>query len=112
MTYRPNELTRWTLVAAVSDCPPGEAREVVVENEVVALFNVDGVFYALDGVCPHQGGPLGQGELNGCVLTCPWHGWQFNVRTGQHEISPDTTHRTVFTKVVDGDVYVGLKNVN
>ena len=50
-----------------------------------ALFNVDGTFYALDGVCPHQGGPLGSGEVHNCIVTCPWHGWQFDVRTGQHQ---------------------------
>lgn len=110
MTYKPDELKRWNRVASVADCPPGSSSEVVVDGFVVALFNVDGIFYALDGVCPHQGGPLGQGELNGCVLTCPWHGWQFNVRTGQHEISPDTLHRTLYTKISDDTVYVAVKN--
>lgn len=78
----------WTRVAAVADCPPGSCLETVAGDRIVALFNVDGTFYALDGVCPHQGGPLGQGELTGCIVTCPWHGWQFDVRTGQHQLSP------------------------
>ncbi len=52
----------WHRIAAVNDCPPGTCREAVAGDHVVALFNVDGQFYALDGVCPHQGGPLGQGR--------------------------------------------------
>lgn len=109
MTYKPNELTQWTRVAALTDCPPGKSHEVIVDGTVVALFNVAGAVYALDGVCPHQGGPLGQGELNGCVLTCPWHGWQFNVTNGQHEISPETHHTSFQTKVADGVIYVAAK---
>jgi nitrite reductase (NADH) small subunit len=72
----------WTPLAKVSDCPPGTGLELVAGDRIVALFNIAGQFFALDGVCPHQGGPLGKGLLAGCVLTCPWHGWQFDVRTG------------------------------
>ena len=58
---------------------PAAPEGVCRRGRVIALFNVDGTFYALDGVCPHQGGPLGQGTLEGCIVTCPWHGWQFDV---------------------------------
>jgi nitrite reductase/ring-hydroxylating ferredoxin subunit len=54
---------------------------------MVAIANVDGTLHAIDGLCPHQGGPLGTGELCGTVLTCPWHGWQFDVTTGRHRVS-------------------------
>ena len=73
-----------TRIASVVETPPGSARELVAEGRVIALFNVEGTFHALDGVCPHAGGPLGQGQLDGCIVTCPWHGWQFDVTTGQH----------------------------
>lgn len=76
----------WTTVCRVDECPPGKGREVVVGDRLVALFNVDGTFYALDGVCPHQGGPLAKGALQGCVVTCPWHGWQFDVRSGEFQL--------------------------
>ncbi len=79
----------WTKIAALADCPPGTGLEVVADERVVALFNVDGTFYAIDGVCPHQGGPLAEGEVTGCVVTCPWHGWQFDIRTGQHQFERD-----------------------
>lgn len=71
-------------VAKVAEVPPGTGKEVLAGDRVVALFNVDGTFYAIDGICPHAGGPLGEGELTGNIVTCPWHGWQFDVTTGQH----------------------------
>ena len=61
--------------------------EAVAGDQVLAIYNVDGALYALDGVCPHQGGPLGNGRLEQCIVTCPWHGWQFDVRTGAHKLS-------------------------
>lgn len=75
------------VIARVEDCPLGESRELVVAGRIVALFHVEGQFYALDGVCPHQGGPLGKGAVCGHIVTCPWHGWQFDVRTGAHQIA-------------------------
>jgi nitrite reductase (NADH) small subunit len=81
-------MAQWIRVAGIDDCPPGSAREFLAGDSVVALFNVDGTFYALNGVCPHQGGPLGKGTLCGAVVTCPWHGWQFDVRSGQNQVNP------------------------
>jgi nitrite reductase/ring-hydroxylating ferredoxin subunit len=101
-------MSRWVRVAAASDCPPGSALEVVAEDRVVALFNVDGQWYALDGVCPHQGGPLGKGRLVGCVVTCPWHGWQFDVRSGQHQLSVSVRQPALPVRVEDGSVLVDL----
>jgi nitrite reductase (NADH) small subunit len=77
----------WVRVASTSECPPGTSIELVVRDRIVALFNVAGTLYALDGVCPHQGGPLARGQLTGCILTCPWHGWQFDVRDGRHQLN-------------------------
>lgn len=69
-------------VAQVGDLPPGRAKVVQCNGEEVALFNVEGTFYALTNECAHQMGPLGEGELEGDVVVCPWHGWEFNVKTG------------------------------
>jgi len=69
--------------AKVGDLPPGTIREFQVEGKSVALANVDGQFHAIDGICIHRGGPLGDGPLEGSVVTCPWHGWQYDVRTGK-----------------------------
>jgi len=99
-------MSNWIRIAAVSDCPPGTGRELVVEDRMVALFNVGGEFHALDGVCPHQGGPLGQGELQGCIITCPWHGWQFDVSSGQHQTSPSLIHPRFPVQVTNDEVFV------
>ena len=76
----------WIDVADVAECPPGASIERVVGGAMVAIANVDGTLHAIDGLCPHQGGPLGTGVLCGTVLTCPWHGWQFDVTTGRHRL--------------------------
>jgi nitrite reductase (NADH) small subunit len=80
-------MANWVRAARTTDCPPGTAIEVVAGERVIALFNVAGTYCALDGICPHQGGPLGQGRLEGCIVTCPWHGWQFDVTSGRHQLN-------------------------
>jgi len=98
----------WYRVAATTECPPGASCERVAGGRVVALFNVDGQYYALDGICPHQGGPLGKGRLTGCLVTCPWHGWQYDVRTGHHG-SVATVRTAVFpVKVEDDAIFVDV----
>ncbi|MFN0051240.1 MAG: Rieske (2Fe-2S) protein [Planctomycetales bacterium] len=89
-------------VAAVSDVPSGTAKEVLAGDQVIALFNVEGTFYALDGVCPHAGGPLGEGTLRGSIITCPWHGWQFDVTSGQNCLNARICH-TKFATRIEGD---------
>lgn len=82
--------------------------ELVAEDRIVALYNVDGTFHALDGVCPHQGGPLGNGTLEGCIVTCPWHGWQFDVRTGQHQLNSRVVQPRLEVRVEDEWILVDL----
>lgn len=101
-------MPKWVRIAAVSDCLPGQSLELVAEDRIVALFNVDGEFHALDGVCPHQGGPLGKGALAGCIVTCPWHGWQFDVRSGQHQSNRSVVHPSFPVKMDGDDLYVEL----
>src|SRR5215211_5637813 len=98
----------WHRLCTTADCPSGQARELVAGDRVVALYNVNGAFYALDGICPHQGGPLGKGKLTGCLVSCPWHGWQFDVTTGQHQTSKSLVHPQFETKVEEGQVLVRL----
>lgn len=101
-------MSHWVRVAAVDECPPGEVLELVADGRIVALFNVDGRFHALDGVCPHQGGPLGKGRLAGCTVTCPWHGWQYDVRTGQHLVSRSVLQPRFAVDVREGQIFVEL----
>ena len=70
-------------VAETKDVSPGTANVVQVEDHSIALFNVAGTFHAIDNTCPHEGGPLGEGELSGEVVSCPWHNTAFNVTTGK-----------------------------
>ncbi|HEY0981107.1 MULTISPECIES: Rieske (2Fe-2S) protein [unclassified Schlesneria] len=95
-------------VANVSDIPQGEGREFVVAGRIVAIFHVEGRFHALDGICPHAGGPLARGALSGTTVTCPWHGWQFDVTSGRHCLNAQLKH-PCFEVIVEGsELYVEL----
>ncbi len=96
----------FVVVAKVSDVPPGTAKVVVVLGHPVALFNVDGSFHAVSNVCLHRGGPIGEGTLDGPVVTCPLHGWEYDVRTGQNLANPTARLRTFVVKVEGDDVLV------
>ncbi|MBS0209828.1 MAG: Rieske 2Fe-2S domain-containing protein [Planctomycetes bacterium] len=102
-------MPRWVEIAKTTECPPGAALERVADDTIVALFNVDGQFHALDGVCPHQGGPLGKGNLAGHVVTCPWHGWQFDVCTGRHQLNARLHQPSFEVRVEDDRVLVNLE---
>ncbi len=105
MTNRPDQ-SPWLRIASAAECPPGTSIERVIGGRVVALANVAGAWHAIDGLCPHQGGPLGTGRLCGTVLTCPWHGWQFDVTTGAHGISPTVRQEVHDVEERDGQVFV------
>ena len=92
---------------AVSDVAPGTGKTVTVNGKDVALFNVEGAFHAIDNECPHRGGPLGEGELEGCIVTCPWHAWQYDVTNGE-SITDDLTVVRYDVKVEGGDVLVAV----
>ena len=98
----------WFEIGGESDFPADSATELVVSDRIVAVCNTEGELHALDGVCPHQGGPLGKGDVEGCILTCPWHGWQFDVRDGQSLLSPHVKHPTLPIKIEAGRVWVEL----
>ena len=101
-------MTNWIRVARANECPPGGALEVVADEQILAIFNVDGVLHALDGVCPHQGGPLAKGRLVGCIVTCPWHGWQFDVQTGAHQLSKSVVQPTFPVRIEEDWIEVDV----
>jgi nitrite reductase/ring-hydroxylating ferredoxin subunit len=76
-------MAEFVKVASLSELTPGSARAVELNGKTIALFNVGGTVYATDNTCLHQGGPLGEGELMGEIVICPWHQWEYNVRTGE-----------------------------
>ncbi len=75
-------------VAQLKDLAPGSGMAVEARGHQIALFNVDGTVYAIEGTCTHRGGPLGEGSLEGTTVTCPWHSATFDVRTGDHLTAP------------------------
>ena len=98
----------WVNVGRVEDFPPGRGHFVMGPfDKPMALFNVDGAFYALNFVCPHMGGPLAAGKLDGYVVACPWHGWTFDVRTGGPDHPGGHWTHAYRVRVEDGAVLVG-----
>jgi len=95
-------------VATVNEISPGTGKTVDVNGTWIALFNVGGTFYAVDNTCPHAGGPLGEGRLTGDTVDCPWHGWRFDVKTGERVGNPNFTVACCHVRVVDGQIQVAL----
>jgi nitrite reductase/ring-hydroxylating ferredoxin subunit len=93
-------------VARVEDLPPGSTRVVQAGEREIALFHCHDGFHATQAACLHMGGPVGRGRLEGCVVTCPWHGWQYDVRTGANEFDRALKLETYEVVVEDGEVKV------
>ena len=91
---------------AVSDLAPGQCTEASVGGAPVAIYNVDGTFYATTNTCLHRGGPLGQGMLDGTAVMCPWHAWSWDVTTGDNVANAELKIPTYEVKVEDGHVLV------
>jgi nitrite reductase (NADH) small subunit len=99
-------MSKLVKMATLEELPIGAAKEVEFEGRVYALFNVEGEISAIDGICPHQGGPLADGPLDGCMVTCSWHGWQFDVKSGKTPLGPKIK-QAVYTVSIQGqDVMV------
>jgi 3-phenylpropionate/trans-cinnamate dioxygenase ferredoxin component len=93
-------------VGRIEEIPAGEGRVVDVGGQALAVFNVDGRFYAIDNRCVHRDGPLGEGLLDGHVVMCPWHGWRFDVRSGKNVNNPAVAVPCFPVTVEDGSIYV------
>ena len=96
-------MAKWVKLCGLSEAPgPGSVSEIVMDGVAVCLANVGGELSALDNVCPHRQGPLGQGWLEGDCVVCPWHSWMFHVKTGVAEY-PTNEHVAVFPLEVTGE---------
>ena len=107
------------VVARVSELPPGERKIVEVEGRSIGVFNVHGDYYALRNICPHQGAPLCLGDVMGTaaptppgeyrweregeILRCPWHGWEFDLKTGRSIFNPHKMRVRSYEVSVDSD---------
>ena len=92
------ELTR---VATTDAVTPGSGTVAEVNGKSLAVFNVEGSYFVIDNTCVHRGGPLGEGDLEGEVVTCPWHGWEYNVKTGACINNPSSCVKA-YPVVVEG----------
>ena len=95
-------------IGQTGDVPAGEGRVIEAKGHTLALFNVDGTFYAVDNGCPHRGGPLGDGDLDGTFVTCPWHGWRWDVRSGANANNPAVRVPCFPVTVEQGEIFVDL----
>jgi nitrite reductase (NADH) small subunit/3-phenylpropionate/trans-cinnamate dioxygenase ferredoxin subunit len=93
-------------VATTKDIPPGQGRVVQAGGRLIAVFNVDGMFYAIDNECPHSGGPLGEGFLKGRMVSCPWHLWRYDVTSGECHTTRFGHVRSYPTQMANDEVWV------
>jgi nitrite reductase/ring-hydroxylating ferredoxin subunit len=98
----------WTKLATTEEVPPGSLIEVERDGAIYAICNVNGDTRALSGVCPHQGGPLGEGVLNGDTISCPWHMWEFNSGTGACTFNEKVTIPVFPVRVEGSEILVDI----
>ena len=96
-------MAEYVPIATLDEMPPGSRKVVAIDGREIALFSVGDAFYAIDNTCPHQGGPLVEGWLEGTTITCPWHAWCFDLRTGAMTLGDFSTVET-FEIRIDGRV--------
>jgi nitrite reductase/ring-hydroxylating ferredoxin subunit len=101
-------MAEFVKVASLSELAPGSAKAVEVKGKTIALFNVQGTIYATDNTCLHRGGPLGEGELMGEVVICPWHQWEYDVRTGEMVGNSSVKLATYPVQVEGSDIKVAV----
>jgi nitrite reductase (NADH) small subunit len=94
--------------AKKDEIPAGTIRELQLDGKTIAVANVGGKFFVINNTCLHRGGPLGEGELKGQVVTCPWHGWQYDVTTGRVAANPAVGVETYPIEVRGDDIYVDI----
>lgn len=100
-------MSRLVKVATIDEMTDQPAKCVEVEGQKIALFDVEGEFYALSDTCTHRGGPLSEGELEGAEVVCPWHGARFDVKTGTVSGPPATTGvKSYPVRVTGGDILI------
>lgn len=95
-------------VGPAGSIAPGSVVEVESSDARYAVANADGTLFCIDGTCPHAGGPLGQGNLNGSQIVCPWHGWEFDCRTGANDFDPDLKQESYPVVINGGEIFIDV----
>lgn len=99
-------MPEWVQVAKKEEIPLDTGKKVTVGDKEIALFQCEGKVYAISAVCPHQGGPLDEGGIHGEICMCPWHGWEFNVKTGVCNFNDEIKIPKYEVREDRGDIYV------
>jgi len=92
----------YVIVGKISDFPEGKLRKITMDGEDVVVANISGKIYAIAGACTHRGGPLHEGELDGTLVICPWHGGQFDMTTGKVVSPPPMKDEIPFDVQIEG----------
>lgn len=101
-------MPEYKAIANTTDIPVGESRILEVEGNSIAIWNINGNYYAYQNLCPHRGGPVGEGEMEGSVVTCPWHGWTFDVTTGVSPVNPAAKLTRYDVKVEGNQIKINI----
>lgn len=101
-------MAEFVRITGTADVKPGSGTTVEVDGKSLAVFNVEGSYYAIDNTCVHRGGPLGEGELEGNTVTCPWHGWSYDVTTGRCINNPSACVQSYPVTIDGADVKIQL----
>lgn len=101
-------MPEWIRVAKIDEIEEGKGQVAEIGDKCLAVFNVEGAFHVIDNTCLHRGGPLGEGELEADIVTCPWHGWEYNVKTGNCVNNPSSHVKSYPTRIEDGEVQVEI----
>jgi nitrite reductase (NADH) small subunit len=96
-------------IGTTDDVLPGPAKIFEIDGSSIAVWNVEGRYYAYRNVCPHRGGPVGEGEVEGRVVTCPWHGWSYDITTGISLVQSTTRLVPCELKVEGNDLLILLE---
>jgi nitrite reductase/ring-hydroxylating ferredoxin subunit len=102
-------MLQYERVADAGAIEPGTAKPFSIGRYDIAVFNIDGDLFALENACPHQGGPIADGSLEGSMVTCPWHAWCFDVRTGRMTLGDFATIPRFDVRIEDGSIFVSTE---
>ena len=105
-------MAQFIKIAQRGDIPEGSGKTIQVGSCALALFHSGGRFYAIDNACMHQGGPLGEGEVYGTRVICPWHGWEYDFSTGSNVDDPSMKLTCFVVKLQDDDVLVEIQSAD
>jgi len=100
----------WQYVADSESLEEGAGIEVLWEGNIIAVFRHEGMLYAVDGLCMHQGGPLARGKLANGTIQCPWHGWMYDLKTGNNAVTCQRMLRTYQIQEGEGKIEIDFED--